>query len=121
MRTASRTRRSGACSRRIRSITAVGKDWSGGRPSAMFPSVRAGAWLGIDLGGPIRFDVALTQEQISEGQHVEAYRIDALTGQGWKEVARGTTIGHKKLDRIPAVEASRVRLTIDRSRGTPLL
>jgi alpha-L-fucosidase len=52
---------------------------------------------------------------------VEAYRIEALTPQGWTEVARGTTIGHKKLDRTPQVVATRVRLTIDRSRGTPLL
>jgi alpha-L-fucosidase len=52
---------------------------------------------------------------------VEQYRIEALTGPEWKEIARGTTIGHKKLDRIPLIEASRVRLTIERSRGIPLI
>ena len=81
----------------------------------------AGAWLEVDLGAPTRFSVVMTQEQIAEGQRVEQYRVEALTAQGWQEVARGTTIGHKKLDRIPEVEASRVRLTIDRSRGIPLL
>ena len=80
-----------------------------------------GSWLEVDLGGPTHFNIVMTQERISEGQRVEQYRVEALTGQGWKEVTRGTTIGHKKLDRIPGVEASRVRVTIDRSRGTPLL
>ena len=47
--------------------------------------------------------------------------VEALTEQGWQEVARGTTIGHKKLDRLPPTQAARVRLTLDRSRGVPLL
>jgi alpha-L-fucosidase len=80
-----------------------------------------GAAIEVDLGAPTRFDLIMTQEQIAEGQRVEAYRLEADAGQGWKEVARGTTIGHKKLDRLPPVEASRLRLTLDRSRGTPLL
>jgi alpha-L-fucosidase len=79
------------------------------------------SWLEIDLGAATHFNVILTQEQIAEGQRVEEYCVEALTGQGWKEVFRGTTIGHKKLDRIPETEASRVRLTIERSRGVPLI
>ena len=80
-----------------------------------------GSWLEINLGSPTRFNVIMTQEQIAEGQRVEQYRVEALTGQGWKEVARGTTIGHKKLDRIPETEASRVRLTIYKSRGALMI
>jgi alpha-L-fucosidase len=81
----------------------------------------ANSWLEVDLGEPTRFDLIMTQELIAEGQRVEQYRIEALTGPAWKEIARGTTIGHKKLDRIPPTEASRVRLTIERSRGIPLI
>jgi alpha-L-fucosidase len=35
-----------------------------------------------------------------------------LLGATWKEIARGTTIGYKKLDRFPAVTANKVRLTV---------
>jgi alpha-L-fucosidase len=96
-------------------------------PAARVPARPEGAktarepWLEIDLGNPTRFDLVMTQEQIAEGQRVEEYRIEALIGPDWKEVARGTTIGHKKLDRLTEVTASRLRLTIPRSRGTPLL
>jgi alpha-L-fucosidase len=79
------------------------------------------ASLEIDLGAPTTFNIALAQEQIAEGQHVEAYRIDAWTGGRWDPVAQGTTIGHKKLDRFPAVTASRVRLTALRSRERPCI
>jgi alpha-L-fucosidase len=78
-------------------------------------------WLEIDLGSPTRFNTVMTQEQIAEGQRVEAYRIEGLTGEGWREITRGATIGHKKLDRLAEVVASRLRLTFERSRGTPLL
>jgi alpha-L-fucosidase len=77
--------------------------------------------LEIDLGQPTAFNVAMTQEYIAEGQRVEEYRLEAWTEQGWQEVVKGTTIGHKKLDRFPAVTASKVRLTLLQSRACPLI
>jgi alpha-L-fucosidase len=85
---------------------------------------REGATTGaleIDLGRPAAFTVAMTQEQIAEGQRVKAYRIEARTEQGWQEIAKGTTIGHKKLDRFPAVTADRVRLTVLQAVDSPLI
>lgn len=81
----------------------------------------ASASLEIDLGKPTAFNVALTQEYIAEGQRVEEYRLEAWTEQGWKEVVKGTTIGHKKLDRFPSVTTGKVRLTVLQSRGCPLI
>jgi alpha-L-fucosidase len=94
-----------------------------GIPGTFWSPERDGShsWLEVDLGSPTHFNVIRTQEQIAEGQRVEQYRVEALTGQGWKEVARGTTIGHKKLDRIPVTEASRLRLRIEQSRDVPLI
>jgi alpha-L-fucosidase len=66
----------------------------------------------VDLGRPTTFNIAQTQEGIREGQHVSRYQIEARTDAGWTTVCQGTTIGHKKLDRFPAVTADRVRLTI---------
>jgi alpha-L-fucosidase len=75
--------------------------------------------LEVDLGTPTAFNLILTQEFIAEGQRVEAYRIEAETEAGWKELYRGTTIGHKKLDRFPTVTARKVRLTLLQSRACP--
>ena len=79
------------------------------------------ASLEVDLGRPVSFNVSMVQEDIALGQRVEAYRIEAWDGQGWKSIAQGTTIGHKKLDRFPEVTAQKVRLIITQSRTTPLI
>jgi alpha-L-fucosidase len=65
------------------------------------------------------FNVALLQEDISMGQRVENFVIEARTGVKWDTVARGTTIGYKRLLRFPAVRADEIKLTITSSRAEP--
>jgi alpha-L-fucosidase len=85
------------------------------------PDAKNGLVQEVDLGRPTTFNIAQTQEDIREGQHASLYRIEARTEAGWTPVFQGTTIGHKKLDRFPAVTADRVRLTILESDETPHL
>jgi len=51
-------------------------------------------------------------EWLNDGQRIEKYRIEAWVSGGWKKVAEGQAIGHKKIDAFEAVTASRVRLEI---------
>jgi alpha-L-fucosidase len=85
------------------------------------------------LGGARSFNVALLMEDIRQGQHVEQFALDVwegagpardrdLLGQtGWREIAKGTTIGWKKLLRFPTVTAEWVRVRILRSRSGPAI
>jgi len=77
------------------------------------------AWLEVDLGKPVTFDVAMVQEHIAFGQRVERYRIEVWEREGWHTIAEGTTIGYMKLDRFKGVTTTRVRLTILSSRSSP--
>jgi alpha-L-fucosidase len=77
------------------------------------------ATLEVDLGKPTTFNRSMVQEQIALGQRVEQYTLDAWDGKAWKPIVKGTTIGHKKLDRFDDVTASRVRLRILKSRASP--
>jgi len=52
---------------------------------------------------------------------VEAFRLEAWTGKTWREIARGTTIGYKRLLRFSSVTAARVRIVIEQSRMSPTL
>lgn len=79
------------------------------------------SWLEVDLGRPERFNISAVQEAIALGQRVESYHLEYQDGTSWKEFARGTTIGHKKLDRFDAVTAQRVRLVIDDARASPAI
>lgn len=77
--------------------------------------------LELDLGGETEFNIVQLQEPIALGQRIKAYRVEALTAGAWKQVVRGTTIGHKRLDRIEPIKAVRVRLVVEDSRSTPLI
>jgi alpha-L-fucosidase len=59
----------------------------------------------------------MIREDLRQGQRIEAFAFDAWTGQEWQEIAAGTTVGWKKLLRFPALEATKVRVRILKSRG----
>ena len=61
-------------------------------------------------------NVVMLREDISKGQRMEAFTVEALNADGWKEIAKGTTVGYKRLIRIPAVEARQLRVKVDACR-----
>jgi len=81
------------------------------------------------LGEARAFNVAMLTEDIRQGQHVEEFAFDVWGGAGpvtdrnlleqtgWREIAKGTTIGWKKLLRFPTVTAEWVRVRILKSRS----
>jgi alpha-L-fucosidase len=73
--------------------------------------------LEVRLAHPITFDQALTMEWLNQGQAIQRYRIEAWQKDAWVPIVNGYAIGHKKIDRFPAVTAERVRLHILSSAG----
>jgi alpha-L-fucosidase len=68
-----------------------------------------------------RFNTLVLQEYITTGQRVRAFRVDIWQDGAWKEIARSTTIGHKKILRFPEVKAKKIRITISDTKLTPRL
>jgi len=78
--------------------------------------------LTLSFDSPRTFDVVALQEPIQLGQRVAAYRVEVPTEGGWRTVHEGTTIGHKRLGRLPdPVSADRLRVVIEDARALPLL
>ncbi|MBI1387842.1 MAG: alpha-fucosidase [bacterium] len=75
----------------------------------------------IELPAPVRFDVIELREPIRLGQRVAGFTVEAWLGDEWKTIAEGTTVGYKRLMRVDPVETAKVRVTIGKSRGLPLL
>ena len=76
------------------------------------------AELSVDLGRVTPISVTRLEEDITRGQVVAAYRVDGAGDDGvWRELSRGTTIGHTKLDRVQG-SARRVRVTVDTATTT---
>ena len=63
-----------------------------------------------------QINVVMIQEDITKGQRVEDFTVEALTDNGWIEVGKGTTIGYKRLLRFPTVQASQLRIKIGKCR-----
>jgi len=77
--------------------------------------------LEIDLGQRTYFDRIMLQEPIRFGQRISEFAIDARMDGEWIEIALGTTVGYKRLLRIPGVETDRVRIRIERANSVPAL
>jgi alpha-L-fucosidase len=79
------------------------------------------AALTIDLGKPTSFNRFLVQEYIRLGQRVKAFTVEALVNGTWKELAKATTIGYKRILLFPTVKATQVRFTITGSKSCPVI
>ncbi len=61
-------------------------------------------------------------EPIALGQRIKSFTVDGLDSAGnWKELARGTTIGHKRILRFKSFTTTRIRVNIIDTRATPLI
>ena len=74
-----------------------------------------------DLGDARSFNALEFGEEISRGQHVAAFHVDARVDGTWTPIVSGTTIGRRRILLIPPVTTDRIRVTIERSYGTPFL
>jgi alpha-L-fucosidase len=59
------------------------------------------------------------REDITRGQVVSRYVVEGANGDTWTTLARGTTIGYKRLHRLPTFTFNRLRLTIEDALADP--
>jgi alpha-L-fucosidase len=78
-----------------------------------------GAVVELKLGAAVRIDHAVLMEDILEGERVREYVLEGRTDVGWQELARGESIGHKRIERFDPVKVSRVRVRVTRSVAEP--
>ncbi len=78
-----------------------------------------GDQLSISFPQPTWVDHAITLEAIQNGERVRKYFIEVLVENKWRTVAEGTAIGHKKIDRFPAVQTNCIQLRCVESKGEP--
>ena len=75
----------------------------------------------INLGTPATFNRIVLQEAIALGQRIEGFVIEVSENGDWRELAQGTSIGSKRILRIPGVVAEKVRLRITKSAACPAI
>lgn len=89
--------------------------WAGeeGKPSAE---------LLIDLGEPTTFNRIMLREPIRLGQRISRFSIAILNqNEEWEKIAGATTIGYKRILKIPAATATKVKLIVEEATHTPAI
>ncbi|HEY2806578.1 MAG TPA: alpha-L-fucosidase [Gemmatimonadales bacterium] len=101
------------------------RDW---RTNAFAQDLAAGARrsqrgsvLTIEMPRPVLFNAVSMAEEIQRGQAVAGYAIEAAQEASWRTIARGTTIGNRRIVRFDPVTSDRVRLTITEQIAVPHL
>lgn len=87
--------------------------------SAWRPAGRSGT-LELTLPQSRSLSILEAREDITRGQVVARHVFEGFSGGTWMTLARGTTIGHRRLHRIPAVTVDRLRLTIEDALAEPV-
>ena len=79
------------------------------------------AAITIELKESTTFNRFLVQEYIALGQRVKAFSLEAKTDKGWQEIATATTIGYKRILRLPETTATAIRLIIKDAKASPTI
>jgi len=83
-------------------------------------SVRS-ASLTFNFDNPVEFNRFLVQEEISLGQRVKQFSIEALVDNSWQTISVQTTIGRKRILRFENVMAQSLRFNVIDSRACPVI
>lgn len=75
----------------------------------------------FELSAPATFNVIELREHLPLGQRIEAYAVDQWKDGAWVEIAKGTSIGNRRLLRVAEVTTGKVRLRITQAPVSPAL
>jgi alpha-L-fucosidase len=75
----------------------------------------------LALPKPTLIDHVIIMEQITEGQRVREYVVQGFAGGEWRELCRGSSVGHKRIQRFAPVDVTKVRWRSLKSVGDPLI
>lgn len=90
-------------------------------PDSFWAAASPSASLTTDLGAPQQVSIVELREPVRYGQRVAAFRVEAEVNGTWQEVARGTTIGRRRLLRFPPTQARMWRVVIEDARADAAL
>jgi alpha-L-fucosidase len=75
----------------------------------------------IDFEKPVLVNHAVTMEDYREGERIREYRIEGFSNGKWVELAKGISVGRKKIDYFDTIKLTSMRLVVTKSVGEPLI
>ena len=77
--------------------------------------------LMINFNKETTFNRLVLQEYIPLGQRIKAFKVEVKEEGGYKEIANETTIGYKRILRLPQVTTSQLKITFTDAKGSPTI
>lgn len=71
----------------------------------------------VDMGDVYNINKVVLAENIKTGQQVEKFKLYYYYNKRWHKIYQGGTIGRKKICMLPPMDARRIKLVIEKSRG----
>lgn len=78
-------------------------------------------WIEIELGRKMEFNTILLQEYIEAGQRIQEFNVEVWDDTKYVPVTSGTTVGYKRIIQFPRQTASKIRVTIVKSKASPVM
>lgn len=75
----------------------------------------------IDFGKSVAFNRLLLQEYIRLGQRVKKFSVEACIHGKWQLLDEQTTIGYKRILRLPVTQADKLRINILEAKACPVI
>lgn len=80
------------------------------------------ATIQVEFDDPVRFNRFLAQENIALGQRIKSFDLEIRTTDGtWQNLSSGTTVGYKRILRLPEIETTAIRMVINDAKASPTL
>jgi alpha-L-fucosidase len=100
-----------------------GSNVNDGNNSTYWTTVDGGTGGAIVLTwpAPITIGRVVLQEAIALGQRVEGWSVEVPADGNWTPIAHGTTIGHKRIARVPTTTTRSLRILIARAVAPPTI
>lgn len=76
--------------------------------------------LVLRFSSPRSFDSIVTMEDLTAGQKIAKYKIEARVNDQWKVIVEGQTIGHKRIDQLEPITATAIRFTVTDAIAKPV-
>lgn len=104
---------------RARLRAAFGDDHARGRRVSWRETSPTTATAEVDLGAERHITFVRIGEDIMNGQAAARHTIWGATGDQWREIGSGTTLGYARITRVDS-SVRRIRVTVDESVGRPI-
>ena len=71
----------------------------------------------VKLSSPQSVNQVVIQEDITKGENIRRYSIQAWMDNHWMKIAGGESVGHKRIQTFTPVTTNKLRLVIEKAEG----